>query len=174
MATSCYRREAAGAQLRGLRREPSAPPRARRASRPPRGVCCVGRHRHTTRRRPAAPPPTRAAPPATVKIVLWDLDGTLWRGALEDDDRVEPRPAFVDAIGALADRGDRVDGLFARPARRPKACSTRWDKGAAARLQRVRRHGFQGARVLRTPRRCTCRRATRCSSTTRRATAPTS
>ena len=53
----------------------------------------------------AAPPPTRAAPPATVKIVLWDLDGTLWRGALEDDDRVEPRRALVDAIGALADRG---------------------------------------------------------------------
>ncbi len=52
----------------------------------------------------AAPPPTRAAP-TTVKVIVWDLDGTLWRGALEDDDRVEPRRALVDAIGALADRG---------------------------------------------------------------------
>lgn len=54
------------------------------------------------------PPATRAAPPTTVKIVVWDLDGTLWRGTLDDDGaggRVEPRRALVDAIGALTDRG---------------------------------------------------------------------
>ena len=54
------------------------------------------------------PPATRAAPPTTVKVVVWDLDGTLWRENLDDDGAgglVEPRRALLDAIGALADRG---------------------------------------------------------------------
>ena len=58
-------------------------------------------------------PPSTAPPPATVKVVVWDLDDTLWRGTLGDDGgddgrggrAVEANDALVRAIATLADRG---------------------------------------------------------------------
>ena len=98
----------------------------------------------------AAPPPTRAAPPKTVKVIVWDLDGTLWRGALEDDAVVEPRQALVDAIGALADRGI-VSSVCSRA---PRAAAEGMLDALGIRELLVFNEydvaGSKGARVLRT------------------------
>lgn len=40
-----------------------------------------------------------------VKLVIWDLDDTLWRGTLAEDREVTPDAGFVALIGALLDRG---------------------------------------------------------------------
>jgi FkbH-like protein len=45
----------------------------------------------------------RAAKP--VKCVVWDLDDTLWRGTLLEDDRVEPIESALEAIRELDRRG---------------------------------------------------------------------
>ncbi len=42
---------------------------------------------------------------AQVKLVIWDLDDTLWRGTLADGDVVEIHPARADLIRALNARG---------------------------------------------------------------------
>jgi FkbH-like protein len=39
------------------------------------------------------------------KCLVWDLDGTLWRGVLLEGDAVEPDPRAVAAITALDERG---------------------------------------------------------------------
>ena len=41
----------------------------------------------------------------TIKCVVWDLDNTLWDGVLLEDDDVTLRPAAVEAIRALDERG---------------------------------------------------------------------
>src|SRR2546427_1594918 len=40
-----------------------------------------------------------------VKCVVWDLDGTIWRGALIEADALELRPGIADVIEALDQRG---------------------------------------------------------------------
>ena len=40
-----------------------------------------------------------------IKCVVWDLDNTLWRGTLLEDERVELHAAAVDVIKALDERG---------------------------------------------------------------------
>ena len=68
----------------------------------------------------------------------------------EDDDRVEPRRALVDAIGALADRGivSTVCSRAREP--RPRACSTRLGIGELLVFNEYDVAGSKGARVLRT------------------------
>jgi FkbH-like protein len=48
-----------------------------------------------------------APPPILAKVLVWDLDETLWTGTLAEDgpDGVTPRPAAVAAIKALDARG---------------------------------------------------------------------
>ncbi|GAA2597695.1 HAD-IIIC family phosphatase [Dactylosporangium fulvum] len=41
----------------------------------------------------------------TVKCVVWDLDHTVWDGALLEDDRVALRPGVTEAIRTLDERG---------------------------------------------------------------------
>jgi FkbH-like protein len=55
---------------------------------------------------PAAAP-TRAAAQPLAKVLVWDLDETLWTGTLAEDgpDGVTPRPEAVAAIKALDARG---------------------------------------------------------------------
>ncbi|MEU7907455.1 HAD-IIIC family phosphatase [Actinoplanes sp. NPDC049118] len=43
--------------------------------------------------------------PRTVKCLVWDLDNTLWRGTLLENDDVEPFPEAVAALKALDERG---------------------------------------------------------------------
>jgi len=45
------------------------------------------------------------AKPRTVKLVIWDLDETLWEGTLLEGDDVRPRPEAVKAIETLDQRG---------------------------------------------------------------------
>ena len=40
-----------------------------------------------------------------IKCVIWDLDGTVWKGTLLEDRQVEPRPGIVDMIRSLDARG---------------------------------------------------------------------
>jgi FkbH-like protein len=52
-----------------------------------------------------------------VKVVVWDLDGTLWPGvALESDALPEPYPAAVDALDTLAGRGILLSVASRNPA----------------------------------------------------------
>lgn len=52
-----------------------------------------------------------------VKVVVWDLDGTLWPGvALESDALPEPYPAAVEALDTLARRGILVSVASRNPA----------------------------------------------------------
>ncbi len=44
-------------------------------------------------------------PAALVKCLVWDLDGTLWRGTLADGDAGELAPAVLDVIRTLDRRG---------------------------------------------------------------------
>ncbi|MFF0627206.1 HAD-IIIC family phosphatase [Streptomyces sp. NPDC004296] len=44
-------------------------------------------------------------PPVTVKCLVWDLDNTLWRGTLLEDDAVEVPDALREVIAALDARG---------------------------------------------------------------------
>ncbi len=41
----------------------------------------------------------------TVKVVVWDLDNTLWDGTLLEGDDVRPRPGVVEALRTLDERG---------------------------------------------------------------------
>lgn len=54
-------------------------------------------------------PPSDAAPaaakPRAVKVLVWDLDETLWAGTLIEGDEVRPRPAAVETLTALDERG---------------------------------------------------------------------
>jgi len=45
------------------------------------------------------------APPATVKLVVWDLDNTLWDGTLLEGDRVALRPGVRDILATLDQHG---------------------------------------------------------------------
>lgn len=47
----------------------------------------------------------REARRGQVKCLVWDLDGTLWRGVLLEGDAVDPDPRAVAAIAALDERG---------------------------------------------------------------------
>jgi FkbH-like protein len=52
-----------------------------------------------------------------VKVVVWDLDGTLWPGvALESDALPEPYPAVLAALDTLAERGILVSVASRNPA----------------------------------------------------------
>ena len=52
-----------------------------------------------------------------VKVVVWDLDGTLWPGvALESDGLPEPYPAALAALDVLAGRGVLVSVASRNPA----------------------------------------------------------
>jgi methoxymalonate biosynthesis protein len=52
-----------------------------------------------------------------VKVVVWDLDGTLWPGvALESEALPEPYPAAVEALDTLAARGILVSVASRNPA----------------------------------------------------------
>lgn len=42
---------------------------------------------------------------SSIKCVVWDLDNTLWKGILLEDDNVELRPEAVEIIKALDERG---------------------------------------------------------------------
>lgn len=57
----------------------------------------------------SAPAPAPAAAPAgpvqPVKCVVWDLDQTIWRGVLLEDEHVVPRPEAVRIVKALDERG---------------------------------------------------------------------
>jgi FkbH-like protein len=44
-------------------------------------------------------------PRKSVKVLVWDLDNTLWDGVLLEGDAVQPRPAVVDALRELDARG---------------------------------------------------------------------
>ncbi|MEU1799649.1 HAD-IIIC family phosphatase [Streptomyces sp. NPDC019937] len=55
---------------------------------------------------PGAPDPTApSAPAATVKCLVWDLDDTLWDGAVLEGDRPAPFPGSVATLRALDERG---------------------------------------------------------------------
>jgi FkbH-like protein len=71
---------------------------------------------------PSATPATAAAPaaaataatgaasgparkPGSIKVLVWDLDNTLWDGTLLEDDAVRLRPAAAAALAALDARG---------------------------------------------------------------------
>lgn len=41
----------------------------------------------------------------TVKVLVWDLDNTLWDGTLLEGDDVKPRPGVVEALETLDSRG---------------------------------------------------------------------
>jgi FkbH-like protein len=51
--------------------------------------------------------PSPSSPAAQVKCVVWDLDGTLWDGAIGDDGTagVRPRPSAIDMVRKLDERG---------------------------------------------------------------------
>ena len=58
-----------------------------------------------------------AAPTRLVKVVVWDLDGTLWPGvALESDGLPAPYPAALSALDTLAARGILVSVASRNPA----------------------------------------------------------
>jgi methoxymalonate biosynthesis protein len=58
-----------------------------------------------------------AAPGRLVKVVVWDLDGTLWPGvALESDGLPAPYPAALAALDTLAARGILVSVASRNPA----------------------------------------------------------
>ncbi|MFI6579651.1 HAD-IIIC family phosphatase [Embleya sp. NPDC050493] len=44
-------------------------------------------------------------PPALVKCLVWDLDNTLWRGTLSEDETVDPFPAIREVVAGLDARG---------------------------------------------------------------------
>ncbi len=54
-----------------------------------------------------AAPPGEVSPQALAKVLVWDLDETLWTGTLAEDgpDGVQPRPEAVAAIRILDQRG---------------------------------------------------------------------
>jgi predicted enzyme involved in methoxymalonyl-ACP biosynthesis len=41
----------------------------------------------------------------TIKLLVWDLDNTLWQGTLLEGDKVSPNPSTVSTIKALDERG---------------------------------------------------------------------
>jgi FkbH-like protein len=49
-------------------------------------------------------PPTAAAP-GSIKVLVWDLDNTLWDGTLLEGDAVRLRPAAAAALETLDERG---------------------------------------------------------------------
>jgi methoxymalonate biosynthesis protein len=66
---------------------------------------------------PAGPSPADGPVTRLVKVVVWDLDGTLWPGvALESDTLPEPYPAAVEALDTLAARGILVSVASRNPA----------------------------------------------------------
>jgi FkbH-like protein len=54
--------------------------------------------RFSQRQRPSAEQPP-------VKCVVWDLDNTIWKGTLLEDDEVEPLPAVTELLRVLDQRG---------------------------------------------------------------------
>ena len=52
-----------------------------------------------------APREAAAKKPRTVKVLVWDLDNTLWSGTLLEGDDVEPHPGVVEALEGLDQRG---------------------------------------------------------------------
>ncbi len=60
-------------------------------------------------REPATEPTPEAGPetpaPRTIKVLVWDLDNTLWQGTLAEGDDVEIRPGVRDLLETLDQRG---------------------------------------------------------------------
>jgi predicted enzyme involved in methoxymalonyl-ACP biosynthesis len=50
-------------------------------------------------------PVVKAAKPKAVKVVVWDLDHTVWDGTLLEDAHVELRPGVREIIETLDARG---------------------------------------------------------------------
>jgi len=63
-----------------------------------------GRKEHAFSMQQKAPEPIVKARP-TVKCVVWDLDNTIWRGTLLEDDVVQMRPEVAEIISTLDARG---------------------------------------------------------------------
>ncbi|MCB1057792.1 MAG: HAD-IIIC family phosphatase [Acidobacteria bacterium] len=53
---------------------------------------------------PAAKP-AKDTKPRSIKVLIWDLDNTLWDGTLLEGDDVRPRPGVVETIRTLDQRG---------------------------------------------------------------------
>ncbi|KAH8065500.1 hypothetical protein JL720_12730 [Aureococcus anophagefferens] len=73
-----------------------------------------------------APRPPSTAPPAAVKVVVWDLGDTLWRGTLGDD-------GGDDGRGAAPNPG--IGALSPAAAEAVLATAARWGKADAARAR---------------------------------------
>ena len=43
--------------------------------------------------------------PGKIKLIIWDLDETLWEGTLSNNDNIALRQEFVDLINNSLDRG---------------------------------------------------------------------
>jgi FkbH-like protein len=54
---------------------------------------------------PAAAPGAAGAAPGSIKVLVWDLDNTLWDGTLLEGDAVRLRPAAAAALRTLDERG---------------------------------------------------------------------
>ncbi|MEU5978858.1 HAD-IIIC family phosphatase [Streptomyces sp. NPDC047315] len=54
---------------------------------------------------PAARPTTDSTSRPTVKCLVWDLDDTLWKGVLLEQDATVPTPEALGVLGALDERG---------------------------------------------------------------------
>jgi FkbH-like protein len=50
-------------------------------------------------------PSTETGKPRVIKVLVWDLDNTLWDGTLLEGDDVKPRPGVVELLEALDQRG---------------------------------------------------------------------
>lgn len=50
-------------------------------------------------------PPAKSADPKTIKLVIWDLDNTLWRGTLLEGDDVHLREGVIEVLSTLDQRG---------------------------------------------------------------------
>lgn len=53
----------------------------------------------------AAPPAGEERKRKTVKVVVWDLDNTVWSGVLLEDERVTLRPGVAEIVRTLDERG---------------------------------------------------------------------